>query len=130
VPARKGACEFTAARSKGKHEKGSETMKITKQRLTNIIKEEVGFFVREKRIMKEASGYVMDIFEQMKAKYGPEGLLDQLVGYFNDSELLDCFRFISKQAGQPEPQAQAPVVAPEEPEVPEGEEEQKLEESE
>ncbi len=99
-------------------------MKITISRLNKIIKEEVSFFVREKRVLKEASGYVMDIFEEMKTKYGPEGLLDQLVDYFNDSELIDCFHFISKQSNQPEPQVSMPS-----PEVPDTREKQELEES-
>lgn len=77
-------------------------MKITKGRLNNIIKEEVRNFVHEKRLLSEASGYVMDIYDSMVKRYGEKDLLEKMVEYFSDSELMDCFRYISKNAGSEE----------------------------
>jgi hypothetical protein len=75
-------------------------MKITKNRLNQIIKEEVATFTRENIQIAEASGYTMDIFASMRKKYGDQTLLEKMVEYFSDSEIMDCFRYISKQAGE------------------------------
>lgn len=94
-------------------------MKITKQRLSQIIKEEVGLFTSQHQFNETAS-YVMDIFESMKKKYGESQLLTMLVDYFADAELMDCFRYISKQAGESDvPMEPAPAL---EPSAPTGEE--------
>lgn len=94
-------------------------MKITKGRLSQIIKEEVHHFSAQKKLDETAS-YVMDIFEEMKKKYGESELLLKLVEYFSDSELMDCFRFISKQGGErnvplaPQPELEPSPETPEE----------------
>ena len=89
-------------------------MKITKRRLGEIIKEEVRGFADESGLITETSEYVMDIYQKMLQKYGERSLLEKMVEYFSDSQIMDCFRYISKQeAIEPEAPAADEEVAPE-----------------
>lgn len=76
-----------------------DKMRITKQRLRTIIKEEVNSFASSRKI-NEVASYVQDIFASMREKYGDTKLLEMMVDYMGDSEAMDVFYYISKQQGQ------------------------------